>query len=124
MNRQLDVIRQLQKMGVDPSSEVSPQDYDKARLAIRTKSDIIRDGVRVGRARAEAKIGLKQVTEERAVSNLDICRSNKCGSYGKLRGSVEVCHRCNCMGKDLHTKARSSREKCPAGLWDNTNVSE
>jgi hypothetical protein len=122
MNRQVDIIRQLQRMGKDPSGPIDQADYDKARLAIRKNSEIAKDAARMFRARTEKMVRLMQVPDSKAIENLTVCRSNECGSYGRLSNGLEVCHRCNCTGKDLHNKAANRREKCPAGLWDNTLV--
>lgn len=106
-------------MGVDPSGEVSPQDYDKARQAIRSIPELVADGSKMARARVEHRLKIMQVSEEQAAQNIETCRENRCGSYGRLATGVEVCHRCNCMGKDLHNKTRRRGERCPADLWSN-----
>ena len=118
-NNQARIIAELQRRGIDPTKPVEPSDYDAARLAIRSTTEKIADGSRMVRARVEKRIGLKQVSENQAKSNLETCRSNECGSYGRLANGAEVCHRCNCTGKDLHNKARRKGEECPAGLWGN-----
>lgn len=119
MNEQATIIRVAQARGLDVS-ELSEKEYHKLRLEIRTTKEIIEDGqaMLMGRAKVALNVGLVPIKKK--AENLTKCRSNRCGSYGTIAGgSIEVCHRCNCTGKDLNNKTALATEYCPAGEWDN-----
>ncbi len=125
VNKQMQMIREFQRRGIDPSEPIDRKDWDTVRLSkgVRTKTEIVRDGVKQTRAKFEKSIGRNQVPDEVTIANLNKCRTNQCGSYGVLSNGDEVCWRCTCAGgRELFAKASSKREKCPLDppMWDNT----
>lgn len=122
MNHQAAIIREAALQGKDPS-ELSKVQYRVLSLKIRTAQEIREDGIAMAMGNFNSAIGRKIVPEEVRESNLVICRMNICGSYGHIDGgSTEVCHRCNCIGRNLTIKAEQESESCPAGLWDNSKL--
>lgn len=121
MSRQADIIREAKRRGFANLSDTVASEYDELRRAIRTREELVMDGLRMGAARVKEYIGWKQVEDERARENIGICRTNVCGSYMVLADGTEVCNRCNCMGADLYRKCKQDTEFCPhePPLWDN-----
>lgn len=122
MNKQQAMIRELQKQGVDATETVPQKEWNKARIAVRTPKELVRDGARMFRAQSDMILGISQVPDEQREKNLEICRTNRCGSYDVLENGDEACWRCTCAGKRaLKAKTGNQREYCPANppFWDN-----
>lgn len=123
MNHERGVIKELQRRGFDPSEpdSVPKAVYDEVRMRVRSLGEKIVDGTKMMRARTEERLGINEVEEVWALANLAQCRKNECGSHGTLDNGDDVCHRCNCHGKDLFIKTRRANEHCPAEppYWDN-----
>ena len=123
MNHQAAIIKAAKRLNKD-TTELSEREYAQIRIAVRTMTELAVDGFNQKKAQLKEYIGIGLVPEPVALQNLEGCRGNTCGSYGKLVNGVEVCHRCNCMGNELLTKVRQGNEFCPAlpPVWDNRTV--
>lgn len=113
MNHQAAIIRTAKKTGIDLST-ATKGDYLRLSLAVRSLHEIVSDGARAGLARANSFVRLYVVPATVRDDNLGVCRSGKCGSYQVLVDGTEVCHRCNCQGANLISKAEQPNESCPA----------
>ena len=115
------MIRRLQSMGVDATVPVDINDWNKARIAIRSSREVVQDATLVVRSRAAVTIGLGVVSEEKSDKNMETCRSNECGHYGKSAQGHDLCWKCQCSGRDLIRKTRTRGQRCPADppYWSN-----
>ena len=124
MNHQAAMIRAAKKKYGKEVAELTTEEYAKLRLQVRSVREVVVDGIAFKTAQFKESWEIALVPEPVALTNLEGCRSNRCGSYGRLADGNEVCHRCTCIGRDLLTKCRQKDEFCPADppIWDNRTV--
>lgn len=125
MNYQTAIITAAVAQGKDPT-ELNESEYRALSIQVRTPDALRRDVLRASTARIKSWVRVGVVSGKVKSVNLKICRANPCGSYGRLQGRIEVCHRCNCTGKNLNSKTEQRTEHCPAinpetgeYYWDN-----
>lgn len=120
MNHQAAIIRAASRRGKDPT-ELSKREYNALRIEVRTRAEVASDGFKMALGRVQETFKILRVSDAQKDGNLGTCRTNQCGSFAVLADGTEVCHRCNCGGRDLENKAASIYEHCPAEppLWDN-----
>ena len=113
------IMKELKRRVINTNEPIDERVYDQARLTVRPLREQVRDGTMMWAGRINKTLGTNLMSVEIGLENLGVCRTNQCRSYGTLANDDEVCHRCQCHGKDLHTLVRLTYTKCPAGLWNN-----
>lgn len=126
MNKQKQMIKALKAKGIDPSEPVPDKEWEAVRLSpqVRTRAEVVRDGVKQKKAVVYRTVRLKQVSVSKKQANLQQCALNECGSFGVTESGQMVCWRCTCKGPELETKAGTVGEECPhePALWSNKNA--
>ena len=117
---QLKVLQLARARGLDPAT-MDLQTWKALQIEARGVREILRDGAKAVTTRASVIMSLNVVSDEKYAQNEAICQTNQCGFYNVKNGEP-VCMKCGCSEKWLKSKMKSKRQKCPVGLWDNTNA--
>lgn len=117
---QAQILKLATEKGFDPAN-LTPAQYSKLAIEVRSVPDLLKDGVTAIESRMATTLGLRNVSEEKVADNKRICESNACGFFGLL-GAVAVCKDCNCSGKFLEAKWIDKNQSCPRGFWTNLTV--
>lgn len=136
-DNQPEIIKMATQMGLDPAN-LTPAQYLRISLAIRSNAECLGDAARAGASRLTTS--LIKVSLEQASSNEKKCRSNECGKFREMPTVVKVrtpsglsaqmgpkipaCDACNCSGKNLISKWSDPLQgECPLGHWSNLDAS-
>lgn len=114
------------QQGWDPAN-LTPSQNRWIATKIRSKTQLVKDGVKAVVSRTVTSIGLRVVSDSIAKSNETKCRSNKCGVFRTLSNGAPVCGECQCSDKFLRAKWKDASQACPVDdpetgepYWDNT----
>ena len=122
-----DVFTLAKEKGWDPSKLTTSQNRWIA-IQLRSKTELIKDGVKAVTSLMATTLRLRVVSDEKAESNKQVCLSNKCGKFANLTDGSPVCHGCNCSSAFLESKWRDANATCPLvnpetkqRYWSNLN---
>lgn len=121
---QILILKRASQKGLN-LSRLSPAEYRKLAMEVRSIREKARDGGKALKSLAKTKILRLTVVPEKAAENERICRENTCGKFRTLiRGgsSEPACDFCNCSSKWLRSKWQDGEQSCPLGLWTNRDT--
>lgn len=116
------ILQLARERGLAPD-RLSPAQYRQLRKDIRTKAQLIRDGLRMAQARTLKRLGVGRLPLTIINNNKHVCQ--QCPHFAALTDGTFACHICHCMGQDLLNKWGGIQYKCPLPTprWDNTSLS-
>ena len=119
---ELEIIKRATQEGLNPAN-LSPSQYRRLAIAVRTPEDLARDAAAAVTSRVLTSMGIRTVSLEQFNHVKSICESNPCQKFKRLSNGEPACLRCQCSGKFLNSKWRDKKGKCPEGLWNNEDLS-
>lgn len=127
-NNPRDAFTITKEKGWDPA-RLTPAQNRWIATELRSRKQLIKDGAKAVSSLVATTLKLRIVSDERAASNEQKCRSGKCGKFAIMTNDDPVCMACNCSSAFLRSKWKDATSRCPLvdpetkdHYWDNTTA--